>query len=105
MEHSDVFDEVDRNASDLNNHPTVMAHRLSPKKALSSNPSREWVKKIVCEAGADDAGAVEAISPDGYFKFRNCLLHAYRDRLDGAMMDFADAGQQFRALFDKARSH
>lgn len=62
MEHSDVFDEVDRNASDLNNHPTVMAHRLSPKKALSSNPSREWVKKIVCEAGADDAGAVEAIS-------------------------------------------
>ena len=59
MENSKIYEE-DRSDSDLSSHPTVIAYRLRVKKALSSNTSREWVKRIASlEAGADDAGMGE----------------------------------------------
>lgn len=44
---------------DLNSHPSVIAYRQTPKKVRQENLTRKWIKNIVCEAGADDAGVVE----------------------------------------------
>jgi epoxyqueuosine reductase QueG len=53
------YHETDSITVNLNNHPTVIAYRQTAKKVMQNNPTREWVKKIICEAGADDAGVVE----------------------------------------------
>jgi hypothetical protein len=52
------YHETDSITADLSNHPTVIAYRQTVKKVMQNNPTREWVKKIICEAGADDAGVV-----------------------------------------------
>lgn len=43
----------------LNNHPSVIAYRQTPKKVKPETISRQWIKQIFCDAGADDAGVVE----------------------------------------------
>jgi len=53
------YHETDSITADLNNHPTVISYRHTAKKVIQNNPTSEWVKKIICEAGADGAGVVE----------------------------------------------
>lgn len=48
----------------LNNHPSIVAYRQSPKKTKPETISREWIKNIVRKAGADDAGVVSINHPD-----------------------------------------
>ena len=58
MENSD-HNVPDISGLDLNSHPSVIAYRQAPKKVKQENLSKKWIKDIVCEAGADDAGVVE----------------------------------------------
>ena len=48
----------------LNNHPSIKAYRQMAKEVQREPLSREWLKKTVCEAGADDAGVVEIDRPE-----------------------------------------
>lgn len=48
----------------LNEHPSVIAYRNSARKQKTGVLSREWVKSILFEAGADDAGTVEIDRPE-----------------------------------------
>ncbi len=48
----------------LNSHPSVIAYRQTKMKGKQETVSKEWLKKIVCEAGADDAGVVEIDRPE-----------------------------------------
>ncbi len=48
---------------DLNDHPSVIAYRRATRKTKPEKVSGEWLKKIVCEAGADDVGLVDIDHP------------------------------------------
>lgn len=48
---------------DLNLHPSVIAYRQKPKNDPPESVSREWIKTLAIEAGADDAGVVDIDHP------------------------------------------
>lgn len=61
---------------DLNNHPSVLAYRKNSKNNVSGIVSREWIKRIVREAGADDVGVVEIDRPEIQDQ-RDSILYAF----------------------------
>ncbi|GAB6908575.1 4Fe-4S ferredoxin iron-sulfur binding domain-containing protein (fragment) [Desulfosarcina cetonica] len=43
----------------LEQHPTVVAYRHAPKRKKSETVSRDWIKRLACEAGFDDVGVLD----------------------------------------------
>ena len=65
----------------IDDHPTVKWYRSQARQDMTEAPAEletDWVKKMVCEAGADDAGIVELYRP-ALTDHREDLLRVFPD--------------------------